>query len=305
MFTVKDVCKHLAVSVRTVYRLIKTGRLPAKRFAGEWRFELQDVDKLLAYSTNPDGFSEREPGTGKSPAKYVIKPDLMSLNEVCVYLGLSRFTIYRLLRNEKLVGVKSGGRWRFARDDVRRFLTRGRDVPSYVSGMNFVGGDPATYGGAAGVMGLGDACKLLGVNRLSIYRLIKEGKLPATKVGGAWRLIKTEVARYLLNKKYRYGMTGIRGVFFYAQALDKYRNDKTVYYVDESAYDGFVGNRQNWHDYKTLRSLRYIPKMDLFFAGGGFVLALTYEQYENLPPAEHDHWSGYRVPDKEIRNLEF
>ncbi|MBI4713355.1 MAG: hypothetical protein HY762_08675, partial [Planctomycetes bacterium] len=93
----------------------------------------------------------------------------------------------------------------------------------------------------------------------------------------------------------------------------KYRNDKTVYYVDESAYDGFVGNRQNWHDYKTLRSLRYIPKMDLFFAGlhyrkvpvkGGFVLALTYEQYENLPTEEYVHWSGFIISKDQLRHLQ-
>jgi excisionase family DNA binding protein len=58
MLTVKDVCKNLGVSVRTVYRLIKSGKLPAKRLAGQWRFEHHDIDSLLTY---------------KSPAEYVME----------------------------------------------------------------------------------------------------------------------------------------------------------------------------------------------------------------------------------------
>jgi excisionase family DNA binding protein len=288
MLTVKNVCEYLGVSRRTVYRLIKSGKLSAKRISGQWRFEQKDVDRLLTY---------------KSPSKYIIKSDLMTLNEVCEYLGLSRFTIYRLIDNNKLPAVKSGGQWRFAKDDVRKFLTRGREVPSHVLGMNFEGG----------VMSLSDITKLLGVNRQTIYRLIKEGRLPATKVGGVWRFVRTEVSRYLLDKKYKYGTDGIRGIFFYSGVLSKYHKKQEIYYVNESAYDGFVGDRQNYHDYKTLRSLNAIKKGDRFFAElhyrkiavkGGFIIALTPEQYANLPGDEYVHWSGLRVPENQLRHLQ-
>ena len=278
----------MGVSRFTIYRLIKSGRLPAKRFAGQWRFEQPDVDRLLTY---------------KTPAKYIIKPDLMTLNEVCVYLGLSRFTIYRLLKSGKLPAVKSGGRWRFAKDEVRQFLTHGREVPAHVLGINFEGG----------VMGLSEASKILGVVRPTIYRLIKEGKLPATKIVGVWRLIKTEVARYMLDKKYRYGTTGVKGIFFWSQALDKYYQKKDIYYINDSAYDGFVGSRQDYHDSKTLKSIGAVMAGDKFFTElhyrkvpvrGGFVLTITYEQYDNLPPEEYVHWSGYRVSENQMKHLQ-
>ena len=288
MLTVKDVCKYLGVSISTAYRLIKSGKLPAKRFAGQWRFEQHDIEKLLAY---------------KSPTNYIIKPDIMTLNEVCAYLDLSRFTIYRLLKSQKLPATKSGGQWRFAKDDVRQFLTRGREVPSHILGMNFEGG----------VLSISKASKILGVNRRTIYRLIKDGKLPATRIAGVWRLIKTEVARYMLNRKFRYAPDGVTGSFFYSTVLDKYYKRKDVYYVTDSAYDGFVGNRQAYHDYKTLRSLRVIPKDDRFFAElhyrkvpvkGGFLLTITHEQYGNLPPEEYVHWSGFRVPENQLRQMQ-
>jgi excisionase family DNA binding protein len=288
MLTVKDVCSRLNVSTRTVYRLIKSGKLPAKRFSGQGRFEHNDVDRLLTY---------------KTPSKYVIKPDLMTLNEVCEYLGLSRFTIYRLIKSQKIRTTKSGGRWSFSKDDVRQFLTSNRDVPSHVLGMNFEGG----------VMSLSDVSKSLGVNRRTIYRLIKDGKLPATKIAGVWRFIKTEVSRYMLNRKYAYGTYGVSGIFFYSNVLDKYHKKDDVYYVRDSAYDGYVGNRQNYHDYKTLRSLQAIRKGDRFFAElhyrkvavkGGFVLTITDEQYLNLPKEEYVHWSGYRLTENQLKQLQ-
>jgi excisionase family DNA binding protein len=287
MLTLNDICKRLGISRFTAYRLIKSGKLPAKRFAGQWRFEHDDVDRLLTY---------------KSPDKYIIKPDLMTLKEVCAYLSLSRFTIYRIIKHKKLSAVKSGGRWKFAKDDVRRFLTRGRKVPPHVQGMNPEGG----------ILSLSDVSNLLGVTRRTVYRLIKEGKLPATKVAGVWRFIMTEVARYMLDKKYQYGFDGIRGMFFYNSVLDKYHKEEDIYYVNESAYDGFVGNRQMYHDYKTLRSLKAIGKGDKFFAGlhyrkmpvkGGFVIVLTPQQYAALPRKEYDHWSGFWINEREISRL--
>jgi len=318
MLTLKDVCKYLGISRFTIYRLIKSGKLPAKRFAGQWRFEHNDVDKLLTYKSPapPKADLPMAQGSGKKTTsdKYVIpdwvgtplslrKPDMMTLNEVCIYLGLSRFTIYRLINSKKLPAQKSGGRWSFSKDDVRQFLTRNRDVPSRVLGMDFEGG----------VMSLSEVSKSLGVNRRTIYRLIKDGKLPATKIAGVWRFIRTEVARYMLNRKYAYGTDGIIGIFFYSGVLDKYYKKDDVYYVRDSAYDGYVGNRQNYHDYKTLRSLQAIRRGYRFFGElhyrkvavkGGFVLTITYEQYMNLPPEEYIYWSGYRLTDNQLRQLQ-
>ncbi|MFA5793921.1 MAG: helix-turn-helix domain-containing protein [Candidatus Brocadiia bacterium] len=288
MLTVNDVCKQLGISTRTVYRLLKSGKLPAKRIGGQWRFEQKDVEKLLVY---------------KTPTKYIIKPGLMTLKEVCEYLGLSRFTIYRLINVKKLPAVKLGGRWQFLQSEVRQFLTHSRDVPGHVLGMNFEGG----------VMTLNQVAQALGVNRRTIYRLVREGKLPATKIAGVWRFIRTEVSRYMLDHKYSYGTTGVKGIFFWSQALDKYYKRKDLYYVKDSAYDGFVGSNQDYHDFKTLKSIHADMPNDKFFAElhyrkisvqGGFILALTPKQYENLPTEEYVHWSGFRVPDNQLRHLQ-
>jgi excisionase family DNA binding protein len=37
----------------------------------------------------------------------------------------------------------------------------------------------------------------LKVNKFTVYRLVKQGKLPAFKVGGHWRFKKREIDRWL------------------------------------------------------------------------------------------------------------
>jgi excisionase family DNA binding protein len=45
--TTDGVLKYLQVNLRTVYRLIKAGKLPAVRVGRQWRFRKRDVDNWL------------------------------------------------------------------------------------------------------------------------------------------------------------------------------------------------------------------------------------------------------------------
>lgn len=45
--TTEEVLAYLNVNLRTVYRLIKAGKLPAVRVGRQWRFRRKDVDKAL------------------------------------------------------------------------------------------------------------------------------------------------------------------------------------------------------------------------------------------------------------------
>lgn len=45
--TTEEVLEYLHVTQRTVYRLIKAGRIPAVRVGRQWRFRKQDVDRWL------------------------------------------------------------------------------------------------------------------------------------------------------------------------------------------------------------------------------------------------------------------
>jgi excisionase family DNA binding protein len=58
--TTEEVLEYLQVNLRTVYRLIKAGKIPAVRVGRQWRFRKRDIDAWLD-TQRPRG--ERAPST--------------------------------------------------------------------------------------------------------------------------------------------------------------------------------------------------------------------------------------------------
>jgi excisionase family DNA binding protein len=58
--TTEEVLEYLQVNLRTVYRLIKAGKIPAVRVGRQWRFRKRDIDAWLD--------SQRPRGGGRAPA---------------------------------------------------------------------------------------------------------------------------------------------------------------------------------------------------------------------------------------------
>ena len=55
------------------------------------------------------------------------------------------------------------------------------------------------------IMTLKEVAKYLGVHSMTVYRLLKEKKLPGFKVGGQWRTKKEVLDNYLLKEIDRSG----------------------------------------------------------------------------------------------------
>ena len=47
---------------------------------------------------------------------------LMTLKEICDYLKVTRYTVYRLIKDGQLPAIRVGGQWRFRPDQVQRYL---------------------------------------------------------------------------------------------------------------------------------------------------------------------------------------
>jgi excisionase family DNA binding protein len=63
--TTEEVLEYLQVNLRTVYRLIKAGKIPAVRVGRQWRFRKRDIDAWLD-SQRPRGV-ERPAGVAAPP----------------------------------------------------------------------------------------------------------------------------------------------------------------------------------------------------------------------------------------------
>ena len=64
--TTEEVLEYLQVNLRTVYRLIKAGKIPAVRVGRQWRFRKRDIDAWLD--------SQRLRGGGSRPAPTAAAP---------------------------------------------------------------------------------------------------------------------------------------------------------------------------------------------------------------------------------------
>jgi excisionase family DNA binding protein len=53
-----------------------------------------------------------------------IEDAVMTVQEVSQYLRLAESTIYKLAQEGKLPGRKIGGRWRFSRESLQRWLEK-------------------------------------------------------------------------------------------------------------------------------------------------------------------------------------
>lgn len=64
--TTEEVLEYLQVNLRTVYRLIKAGKIPAVRVGRQWRFRKRDIDAWLD-SQRARGAAMRAPATTAAP----------------------------------------------------------------------------------------------------------------------------------------------------------------------------------------------------------------------------------------------
>jgi excisionase family DNA binding protein len=47
LMTVREVADYLRVSVKTIYRLLKQGRIPGTKVGNQWRFNKTAIDEWL------------------------------------------------------------------------------------------------------------------------------------------------------------------------------------------------------------------------------------------------------------------
>jgi len=72
--TTEEVLEYLQVNLRTVYRLIKAGKIPAVRVGRQWRFRKRDIDAWLD-SQRPRGGGRAAGATGAAtPAAAPVRP---------------------------------------------------------------------------------------------------------------------------------------------------------------------------------------------------------------------------------------
>ena len=79
--TTEEVLEYLQVNLRTVYRLIKAGKIPAVRVGRQWRFRKRDIDAWLD-SQRPRGGSRQVPAAAAPrPAPGTTRPRVLVVDD--------------------------------------------------------------------------------------------------------------------------------------------------------------------------------------------------------------------------------
>jgi two-component system, cell cycle sensor histidine kinase and response regulator CckA len=86
--TTEEVLEYLQVNLRTVYRLIKAGKIPAVRVGRQWRFRKRDIDAWLD-SQRPRGgvrpagaAPQPKPSTGSARPRVLVVDDESSIRDL-------------------------------------------------------------------------------------------------------------------------------------------------------------------------------------------------------------------------------
>ena len=80
--TTEEVLEYLQVNLRTVYRLIKAGKIPAVRVGRQWRFRKRDIDAWLD-SQRPRGGTRPAPvaAVPARPATGITRPRVLVVDD--------------------------------------------------------------------------------------------------------------------------------------------------------------------------------------------------------------------------------
>ena len=79
--TTEEVLEYLQVNLRTVYRLIKAGKIPAVRVGRQWRFRKRDIDAWLDSQRPRGGGSRPVPAAPARPAAGSTRPRVLVVDD--------------------------------------------------------------------------------------------------------------------------------------------------------------------------------------------------------------------------------
>mgnify|MGYP002630909519 CR=1 FL=1 len=81
--TTEEVLEYLQINLRTVYRLIKAGKIPAVRVGRQWRFRKRDIDAWLdGQGTKPAGPEPAVPAARSGRPRVLVVDDEESIRDL-------------------------------------------------------------------------------------------------------------------------------------------------------------------------------------------------------------------------------
>jgi excisionase family DNA binding protein len=187
----------------------------------------------------------------------------LTLNEVCHYLKVSRWSLMRWIKKGLLPAQKLGGRWVVEERILHKFsIERDANLFSAVAAkkptpiadiISPAGIRKATYQDNKPLK-LKAVVESLGVCYRTVTLWIRQGKLAASKLGGHWVVWENDLEEFVKRRLLFVEDAAFGTLFFRPDVLAQYRKDRK-YYVQEAGFHGRVGNKEERHRMHQERSV--------------------------------------------------
>jgi len=118
IYTTEEVLKILKISKVTLYKLIKEGKIKAKKVGRSYRFLKSELENFLCGETSQN----RKPESDQ-PKNFIEKMDSKAAAQ---FLGIHEAEIKKLAVFKKLKGdMSTDGTWFFYKSDLENFKNEG------------------------------------------------------------------------------------------------------------------------------------------------------------------------------------
>ncbi|MFH1228206.1 MAG: helix-turn-helix domain-containing protein [Planctomycetota bacterium] len=169
-----------------------------------------------------------------------------------------------------------------------------------------------------------EVSEVFGVCTRTIHRLILKHGLPASKIGGQWRISQDNLNSYTRTSQSFMWDMSVAMIWFSPRVLEQYRKDPK-YYVQETTFYGRLGLKELKYKVQAYKSNKWtlpeekrkIPTHRLFvdfkfwkiklkgdsaepIRKESFVLAVDAVAYGNIPEAEQKKWQVFRVLNPQV-----
>ena len=198
-YSVKDIAELLQLNESTVYDILKRNHLKTVNVNFQMRVPVESFDRWYNSQTRYRTQADRERDAE-------LEKDTVSMPEIAWQLGITRKEVYSfvyakensglfhfvMIADRKRITRDSYMRWlnnqdkyhilspaeREARERERAMAEAAKNAPREPKNPKFYTIEEITY--------------FFGIHRSSIYRWIKDGTMPARKVGSVWRIPREE-----------------------------------------------------------------------------------------------------------------
>ncbi|MBI4712960.1 MAG: helix-turn-helix domain-containing protein [Planctomycetes bacterium] len=167
-----------------------------------------------------------------------------------------------------------------------------------------------------------EAANDLRVSIYTVWRLIRNGRLPAAKVGGQWRIDRDALDLYIKSQAMFFGDISRHQLYFTPAVLRQYITQPDKYYVQESGHHGRLGLKQDRYDLHTIKSTKWatgpetqkqidellnrpgvfseIKFFNVRLKNGEIAVMLDPKAFYRLPESEQSKWRPYAITNPQM-----